>query len=96
LTDKEKEFQKMDSELSKKLDQRIEKQKRSARKIALAKQEVKKRKEELERGKVPLPGERVGTVSGYSRLRPSYHQRVKRLEKQLKIAEAKLRELEAN
>lgn len=93
-TDKDKEFQRKDKELSKKLDQRINEQKERAREIASAKQEVKKRKEELEKGKTPLPGERVGTVYGHSRLRPSYHQRVERLEEQLAAAEKKLKDLE--
>lgn len=94
LTEQEKEFQRKDKELGAKLDQRIKKQKERAREIASAKQEVKKRKEELEKGKEPLPGERVGTVYGNSRLRPSYHQRVKRLEEQLAAAEKKLKDLE--
>jgi hypothetical protein len=96
LTDKEKEFQRMDKELSKKLDRRISESKKRAHEITSAKQEVKKKKEALESGKIIKPGDRIGTASGHSRLRPSYYERVKQLEEQLKIAEEKLKKLDTS
>ena len=96
LTAKDKEFQKKDRELTKKLNQRINERKERAREIASAKQEVKERKEALENGKIIQPGDRIGTASGHSRLRPSYHQRVERLEKELAAAEEKLSKILSN
>ncbi len=94
LTKKTRKFQNKDRNLSEKLDKRIDEFKKRADEIATARAEVKTRKENLEKGKVPSPGERVGTVTGHSRLRPSYHNRVKRLEAELAAAEKKLSELE--
>lgn len=87
LTKQTREFQTKDRKLSRKLDTRINEFKKRAEEIASARAEVKTKKENLEKGKVPLPGERVGTVYGHSRLRPSYHKRVKSLEAELAAAE---------
>ena len=72
---------------------RQEKRKTRARMILEAEREVEARRKALEQGKEPRPGERIGTVYGYSRLRPIYHERIKGLEEALSVAEEKLRNL---
>jgi Domain of unknown function (DUF4124) len=47
-------------------------------------------KEQLEKGKEPLPGERIGTASGNSRLTDAYWERQRANEQAVKDAEARL------
>lgn len=49
-------------------------------------------KENLEKGKEPLPGERTGTAGGGSRLNDAYWARQRANEKAVKDAEARLRQ----
>lgn len=51
---------------------------------------LKRAEEAREAGKEPLPGERLGTKSGYSRLAPEYWERQKRLEDDVGRAKARL------
>ncbi len=48
-------------------------------------------KEQLEKGKEPLPGERTGTASGGSRLNDAYWERQRANEQAVKNAEARLK-----
>ena len=52
----------------------------------------KQAEEAREVGKEPLPGERLGTKSGYSRLAPEYWERQKQLEDDVERAKARLDE----
>ena len=61
--------------------------------ISLARELVAKKKKELEEGKVPLPGERQALANGFSRLLPSYYERVGKIEEELASAEKKLKKL---
>ena len=71
-------------------------QKRDAE-IKTTKKDIANKKEALEKGIEPLPGERIGTSgilsSGSTRFTEGYHDRVKKLEHELKVSEEKLREL---
>jgi hypothetical protein len=93
LSDSEKEFRKENFKINSRINRSIEARKKQTREIKSAEYEVRKKSEELEQGRTPLPGERIGTVSGYSRLRPSYHERIKSLEEALAIAKKKLKAL---
>ncbi len=86
--------------VSNRIKQRISDREKRAAEIRAARQEVAKKKEALEKGKIPLPGERLGTnhvfIGPAARLTQEYHDRVELLDKELKIAEEKLKELQKN
>lgn len=62
------------------------------REIREALQSVEHARRRLEEGREPLPGERMGTASGRSRLSPAYEERIKRLEQDIVEAERRLNE----
>jgi len=58
--------------------------------VIRAEQNLRDAQAALEAGREPLPGERIGTVSGYSRLNDSYATRVAGLEQAVEQARANL------
>lgn len=58
--------------------------------VTAANLELQRAEQALQRGREPLPGERRGTVSGYSRLTDVYWQRIAGLEKAVDDARRKL------
>ncbi len=77
-------------EVDTRIERRVTEERATAERIAAARQKVAERREALEAGKVPLPGERQGLPFGKSRLRPAYFERVANLEARLADAEAEL------
>jgi len=71
-----------------------QRQRREALHIELerAEQALVEARRRLDDGMEPLPGERVGTVSGKSRLREEYFARVERLKDAVKAAERQVQE----
>jgi hypothetical protein len=59
--------------------------------ISEAEREFAVAKRKLETGREPLPGERLGTVSGRSRLSPEYENRIASLEREVAAAEARVK-----
>jgi hypothetical protein len=59
--------------------------------ISEAEREFASAKRRLETGREPLPGERLGTVSGRSRLSPEYENRIANLEREVAAAEARVK-----
>jgi len=59
--------------------------------ISDAERELAVARRALETGREPLPGERLGTVSGRSRLSPEYERRIADLERQVAAAEARVK-----
>ncbi|MGE5162345.1 MAG: hypothetical protein ACM3O5_12615 [Betaproteobacteria bacterium] len=59
--------------------------------ISEAERELASAKRRLETGREPLPGERLGTVSGRSRLSPEYHNRIAALEREVAAADARVK-----
>ena len=57
--------------------------------VKSAERELQKAKAALEAGREPLPGERVGTAGGASRLTDAYFQRIKTLENAVAGAQKK-------
>ena len=55
-----------------------------------AERELQKAKAALETGREPLPGERIGTAGGASRLTDAYFERIKSLENAIAGAQKKL------
>ncbi|HEX4328317.1 MAG TPA: DUF4124 domain-containing protein [Burkholderiales bacterium] len=60
--------------------------------VRRAQQNLKNAQDALESGREPLPGERIGTVSGRSRLNDSYNQRLAALEHAVALAQGQLNE----
>ena len=60
-----------------------------------ARNQLKKAEAAREAGKEPLPGERIGTAGGTSRVTDAYHARQKSLELAVEAARQRLKELEA-
>lgn len=60
--------------------------------VEQARQNLKNAQAALEAGREPLPGERAGTVSGFSRLTPAYEDRVAALEQSVALAQQQLDE----
>ena len=58
--------------------------------IRNAERELQKAKAALETGREPLPGERIGTAGGASRLTDAYFERIKSLENAIAGAQKKL------
>lgn len=58
--------------------------------VRSAERELQQAKAALETGREPLPGERVGTAGGASRLTEDYFQRIKSLENSVAGAQKKL------
>jgi len=59
--------------------------------VSEAEREFAVAKRRLETGREPLPGERLGTVSGRSRLSPEYERRIADLEREVAAAEARVK-----
>ena len=59
--------------------------------ISEAERELAAAKRRLETGREPLPGERLGTVSGRSRLSPEYERRIAGLERDVAAADARVK-----
>jgi hypothetical protein len=62
--------------------------------VEAARNELKKAEAAWEAGKEPLPGERIGTAGGASRLTDAYHARQKTLEAAVEAARKRLAEVE--
>jgi hypothetical protein len=60
--------------------------------VLRAQQNLKNAQDALASGREPLPGERIGTVSGRSRLDDSYNQRLAALERGVTLAQRQLDE----
>ena len=58
--------------------------------VLRARQNLRAAQEALARGREPLPGERSGTASGYSRLNQAYEDRVGGLERAVQLAQQQL------
>jgi hypothetical protein len=58
--------------------------------ISDAELELAAARRKLETGREPLPGERLGTAGGRSRLSPEYHSRIADLERNVAAAEARV------
>ena len=58
--------------------------------ISEAERELAIARRRLESGREPLPGERLGTAGGRSRLSPEYHGRIADLERAVAAAEARV------
>lgn len=95
LSKEQKDTKRQHELVNARINRIIDENKKRASEIAEARQEIKKKRAELEQGQVPLPGERVGTVFDHTRLRPSYHKRIKALEDALAKAEEELKKLES-
>lgn len=63
----------------------------AAAEIADAERELAEARKRLEAGREPLPGERIGTVSGRSRLAPEYESRIAGLEQAVAAAEERVK-----
>jgi hypothetical protein len=59
--------------------------------ISDAERELAVARRKLEAGREPLPGERLGTASGRSRLSPEYESRVADLEREVAAAEVRVK-----
>jgi Domain of unknown function (DUF4124) len=59
--------------------------------ISDAERELAVARRKLETGREPLPGERLGTVSGRSRLSPEYESRIAGLERDVATADARVK-----
>lgn len=64
------------------------------RELEAAHKQLKEAEAALEAGKEPLPGERIGTVSGASRLTDAYWERQKKLEEAVEAARARVKKAE--
>lgn len=64
------------------------------RELEAAYKQLKDAEAAREAGKEPLPGERLGTVSGASRLTDAYWERQKRLEEAVEAARARVKKAE--
>jgi hypothetical protein len=58
--------------------------------VARAEQNLRAAQDALERGREPLPGERTGTVTGFTRLNDVYNQRIAGLEQAVALAQQRL------
>jgi hypothetical protein len=58
--------------------------------ISEAERELAAARRKLETGREPLPGERLGTAGGRSRLSPEYHSRIAGLERDVAAAQARV------
>jgi len=80
------------------VDQRLEKRSATAdaqrRELEAAHEQLKKAQAERETGKEPLPGERLGTATGASRLTDEYWQRQKNLEAAVEAARRRVEQAE--
>jgi len=99
---KQNEVQQQHDRVSNRIKERISDREKRTAEIKEAKLEVANKRAALEKGKIPLAGERFGTrgvgISGTStgntsRLTKKYHDRVEILAKDLTLAEDKLKEL---
>lgn len=59
--------------------------------ISDAERELAVARRKLETGREPLPGERLGTATGRSRLSPQYESRIAGLEREVATAEARVK-----
>lgn len=59
--------------------------------ISEAERELAAARRKLETGREPLPGERLGTATGRSRLSPAYESRIAGLERDVAAAEARVK-----
>jgi hypothetical protein len=73
-------------------DARVKRQNEANANVQRAEQNLKEAQAALEAGREPLPGERTGTVSGFTRLNESYAARVGALERSVELARAQLDE----
>ncbi len=83
--------------VTRRVQQAIDKRKALDEQIAAARRTLERRREALQAGKTPLPGERLGTGgqgAGGSRLSPAYYERVKKLEQAVTQAEEAMQALE--
>lgn len=92
-TEAQRKAKKRYQEVTSRLREREEAQREKAAMIAAAQRELEERKKALEQGAEPLPGERAGTVTGGSRLLPTYFARIKKLEQGVKEAQDALDKL---
>lgn len=80
------------------VEQRIQKRTATAeamqRELEDAQQQLKKTEAALEAGKEPLPGERIGTATGASRLTDAYWERQKQLEVAVESARERVKRAE--
>lgn len=84
--------------VTKRVQQTIDERKALDEEIAAARRVVARRKQALEAGRTPLPGERLGVSksgAGGSRLTAAYYERVKKLEQAVVQAEEALQALES-
>ncbi len=97
---KQKEIKKQHDNISQRINERISARKKRDAEIKATRQDIANKKEVLEKGIEPLPGERIGTSgilsSGSTRFTQGYHDRVKNLENELQAAEDKLKQLLEN
>ncbi|MCL4802156.1 MAG: DUF4124 domain-containing protein [Burkholderiales bacterium] len=82
--------QKQGEKTDKAVEQRIEQRSQARNEVQAAETALQKAKEALERGREPLPGERLGTVSGKSRLTDDYFARQRANEAAVAEAQARL------
>jgi hypothetical protein len=73
-------------------DARVKRQNEASANVQRAEQNLKDAQAALEAGREPLPGERTGTVSGFTRLNEAYAVRVGALERSVDLARAQLDE----
>ena len=73
-------------------DARLQRMARADADVQRAERQLRDAEAALAQGREPLPGERSGTVSGYSRLNESYAARITRLERAVELARAQLDE----
>jgi hypothetical protein len=59
--------------------------------ISDAERELAAARRKLEAGREPLPGERLGTAGGRSRLSPEYESRIADLEREVAAADARVK-----
>jgi len=78
--------------LGREADARLRQQSQANDNVARAEQNLRDAQLALEQGREPLPGERTGTVSGYTRLNESYASRVASLERAVQLAQAQVEE----
>ena len=78
------------AEAERDLEQRLGQQDRAYAELQAALEGVRQAEAALAAGQEPLPGERLGTRSGFSRLGPEYFQRQQQLEANLQGARQRL------
>ena len=76
-------------------DKRLEDRAAQSKRVAAAEEKLEEARRTLEEGKEPLPGERIGTASGQSRLNDEYWSRQKANEQAVENAQKALSEARA-